>query len=450
MSVKSRCLFWGMPVFALLLTGTIFAGEELPESNQKVSVGGYSFWQFGQIVKGYDRQQGNISHQWQNNVLIGLTIKAQPNERLNLVLNPEFYLNYAFPQKQGMPDAVHPFGIAYINEACGKYSFGDAENPFMQASLGMFVFKYNHEARNLGDYLFRTGTYPTFIISNFDFPAARLLGLHLSSDAIANLHADLLLTSEAFLFPLFDFSVTGIASYKLFNAIEIGAGVDFARVLPVMDSLTSPHWRAGNGGYYNSYITQDDDTAFYSFKATKVMARTTIDPKPFFGSPELFGPEDLKLYGEICWVGVEGYNAKEVFDSVNNNSYHAWYNNLNQRTPRMVGFNFPAFRILDVLSGELEYFPSVIPNDWYSVEYNQSPMPYLPDGYGSYKESSYNKGFWRWSVYAKKMIVQGFSVTGEAAFDHMRTTIVNGSTQFYETMTKAGHWHWKAKFGYSF
>ena len=92
----------------------------------------------------------------------------------------------------------------------------------------MFTFKYNPDGRNFGDYIFRTGTYPTYIITNFDFPAARLLGLHLSSDPIANLHADLLLTSEAFIYPLFDFSLTGIASYKLFNAIEIGAGIDFA------------------------------------------------------------------------------------------------------------------------------------------------------------------------------------------------------------------------------
>ena len=436
--------FLRITLVLVFMAGYVFAAEN-------VSVGGYSFWQFGQIVKGYDRQQGDIAHQWQNNVLIGLTIKARPSERLNLVINPEFYLNYAFPQKQGMPDAAHPFGFAYIYEACGTYSFGDLEKPLLQASLGMFPFKYNHESRNLGDYLFRTGTYPTYIINNFDFPAARLLGLHVSSDAIANLHADLLLTSEAFVFPLWDFSLTGIVSYKLFNAVEVGAGVDFARCLPVMDSLTMPKWKAANGGYYNSYITQSGDTAFYSFKATKVMARATIDPKPFLGSlAELFGSEDLKLYGEICWVGVEGYNAKDVFDSVNMNSYHAWYNNLNERTPRMVGFNFPAFRILDVLSGELEYFPSVIPNDWYNIEYSQSPMPYMPGGYNSYDKELYNKGSWRWSVYAKKMVVQGFSVTGEAAFDHMRTTIVNGATQYYETMTEKGHWHWKLKFGYSF
>ncbi|HEX7510560.1 MAG TPA: hypothetical protein VF335_04620, partial [Chitinivibrionales bacterium] len=224
-----------------LASGLLYANENTENKDLRVNLGGYSFWQFGQIVDGYDRQLPvkEFSNQWQNNVLIGLSIKAQPSERLKLVLNPEFYLNYAFPQRQSVPSSVHPFGFAYINEASGNFTFGDMENPFMQANLGMFVFKYNHEARNLGDYLFRTGTYPTYIINNFDFPAARLLGLHVSSDAIPNLHTDLLLTSEAFMFPWFDFSLTGLASYKLFNAIEIGVGIDFARCLPVVDSLTS-------------------------------------------------------------------------------------------------------------------------------------------------------------------------------------------------------------------
>ena len=448
MRFKLLGLFLRFSVLTLLSGVAAMASNGNPDTaNEKVSLGGYSFWQFGQIVKGYDRNQGPVAHQWTNGVLIGLSINARPSERLHLVLSPEFYLNYSYPQITNTPSSVRPFGVAYINEADGIYSFGDLENPVVQASLGMFTFKYNHDARNLGDYLFRTGTYPTYIISNFDFPAARLLGLHVSSDAIANLHADLLLTSEAYMYPLYDFSLTGIASYKLFNAVEIGAGIDFARLLPVMDTLTSPKYTAvQEGGSYNSYITQNGDTAFYSFKATKVMARASIDPKPFFGSPALFGPEDLKLYGEVCWVGVGGYNARNLPDS----GYRAWYNSLNQRTPRMVGFNVPAFRILDVLAAELEYFPSVIPNDYTTVDKLLSPMPYLPGGYNSYNVENYNRGFWRWSVYAKKMLVKGFSVTAQAAFDHLRTTFWDGSTNEYESLTKAGQWHWDLKMGYSF
>jgi hypothetical protein len=417
-------------------------------------VSGYSFWQFGQIVKGNDRDRGPIDHAWQNGVLVGLSIKARPTDHLGLVVSPEFFLNYPYPQEPNNAPTARPLGITYINEAYGNFSFGDTETPLLQARLGMFVYKYNHEARNLGDYLFRTGTYPTYILTNFDFPAARLLGLCLSSDAITNLHTDLLFTSEAYIFPFGDFSLTGIVSYKLFDAIELGAGIDFARILSVTDSLTSPKYGVGSHTP-NIYLTPEGDTGYYSFKATKAMARASIDPKviwKLFELPDIFGPEDWKLYGEVCWVGIGGYNAidSEIVDDPHQITYRPWYKNLDERTPRMVGFNLPAFRLLDVLSGELEYFSSVIPNDYRSHLYTLSPMPYFRQGLGEYKKEDWDKGFWRWSVYAKKMVIQGFSVTGEIAFDHLRTTFSDGSTKEYESLVKAGHWHWNTKFSYAF
>jgi hypothetical protein len=32
----------------------------------------------------------------------------------------------------------------------------------------------------------------------------------------------------------------------------------------------------------------------------------------------------------------------------------------------------------------------------------------------------------------------------------LRTTYVDGSTREYESLTKAGHWHWTVKFSYAF
>ena len=503
MSTVSRCLAV-IPLLTLLLTGGASAFEDdldvagISGIQEKVSIGGYGFWQFGQIMDGYNYQLGQtFSHQWQNNVLIGLSIIAHPSEHFSILLNPEFFLNYPFPQLKNFPKSVRPFGIAYINEARGMYSFGDSEKPFLQLSVGMFTFKYNQDVRNLGEYLFRTGTYPTYIINEFDFPAARLLGLHAGIDPLPDLHADILVTSEAFMFPLYDFSVSGLLSYKLLKAIEIGGGIDFARCFPVDDKRTSPELRSSESGGFNQYIKESGDTGFYSFKATKVMARATVDIKALFSSPKIFGPEDLKLYGEVCWVGVGGYHAKEVYDSSTSILYHPWYNDLNERTPRMFGLNWPTHPLmsytvvpgvasflidkniapriigtgagllsgvglwllekkfgvktgLDLLSVEVEYFPSVIPNDYRNVIYNQTPVPYLTTTIPDYKESTYNKGFWRWSVYAKKMISNGFSITAAAAFDHLRTTDMDGFAYDGEYMTKAGNWHWKLKFGYSF
>lgn len=440
-------LFMSLPIAA-----TASENQSAPAA-EKVSVGGYCFWQFGEIVSGKDKVQGPIDHAWLNDVLIGLTFKARPSERLTLLLSPEFNISYPYPQEKNFITSTRPFGATYINEAYGKFLFGDPENPLLQARLGMFAFKYSNDVRNLGDYLFRTGTYPTYIINFFDFPAARLLGLCLSSDAVPNLHADLLLTSEFSMFPFGDFSLAAIASYKLFNAIEVGGGIDFARLIPISDKLTSPKYDIGDD-YPNVYITSKGDTAYYSFKATKVMARASIDPKPFFGSPEIFGKEDLKLYGEVCWVGIEGYHAidSEIVDEPHQFTYRPWYNNLNQRTPRMVGFNFPAFRLLDLLSAELEYFPTVHPNDYNSIMLNLSPMINIfQTGLSGYREEDWNKGAWRWSIYAKKMVVPGFSVTAQAAFDHIRTMSRDvGAMNTYESLIMKGQWHWKLKFGYAF
>jgi hypothetical protein len=448
-----------VPLFSLLLTVGVFASDGIsddafPQKNnlaqlmEKVNIGGYGFWQFGQIVNGYNYQMGvEFNKQWQNNVLIGLTLNAHPTKELAIILNPEFFLNYPFPQLKNFPKSVRPFGIAYINEARGQYSFGNLDKPFLKLSLGMFAFKYNQEVRNLGEYLFRTGTYPTYIINEFDFPKARLLGLHAAIDPVSSLHADILLISEATMFPLYDFSLAAILSYKPIKALDFGGGIDFARCFPVNGELTSPTSVSGGA---NAYITQTGDTAYYSFKATKLMLRSTIDIKAFFGSPEIFGSEDLKLYGEICWVGIGGYNGKEVRDSTGLLLNYPWYNDINERTPRMFGFNFPAFHVLDVLSAEFEYFPSLIPNDFRNVVNAQMPMPYFTKPLNDYDKNTYNQGFWRWSVYAKKTVVKGFSVTAAAAFDHLRTTDMDGYAREGEDLTKKGNWHWKLKFGYSF
>src|SRR5659263_574252 len=68
--------------------------QSLVSGDKKVTIGGYSFWQFGQIVKGNDGLNGPIDHAWQSGVLAGFSLNVQPSEYLNLVISPEFLLNY--------------------------------------------------------------------------------------------------------------------------------------------------------------------------------------------------------------------------------------------------------------------------------------------------------------------------------------------------------------------
>jgi hypothetical protein len=435
----------------LCITGAgAAAAVEENSLSKDIQLGGYVFWQFGQIVSGYNGS-GIFEHQWTNSALIGLRVDACPNERLHLVLSPEFKLNYPFPEAVNHPETVRPFGIAYINEGYGTFSLGNREQPLIEIALGMFTYKYNPEARNLGEYLYRTGTYPTFVVTDFDFARARLLGLRATTDAVTNLHADLLFTSEAFMYPLYDFSLAGIARYDIFNAVSLGAGFELARVLPAASQKTSPEFtKTERPSSYNAYITNGGDTNFYSFKALKVMGQLAIDPKPFLSSAEFFGTEDLKVYGEIAVIGLDRDLAGTTAIDLPDSGYPAFYNDITRRMPVMLGFNFPAFKTLDVLAIELEYFPLMMPNDYYLQESQLSPMPNIAAGTGSYRPSDYRNRSLRWSLYASWEIMKGCCVTGQIAYDHLRTTYWNGSTQTSECMVNKGNWHWELKTGFNF
>jgi hypothetical protein len=445
----SHTLFFRILPLSFFLVGAVGASDEqFSASSEGLHLGGYSFWQFGQIVKG-DNIGKSIDHQWTNNALLGFTISANPSERLCLLISPEFKINYPFPESQNKPETVRPFGVSYINEAKGVFTFGKyREKPSLELSVGVFTHKYNPHATHLGEYLFRTGTYPMYVLTDFDFPCARLIGLRLTSDAIANLHTDLLLTSEAFMYPLYDFSLSGLASYTLFNAIDLGAGVNLARLLPVVSSKTSPEYTQNflpSG--FNEYIKENGDTGFYSFKATKVMVRASIDPKIFLGSPEYFGREDLKIYGEIvCVDPFSGYKALDLPEL----GYPAYYNDVNRRMPRMFGINIPTFKLLDLLALEFEYFPGMLPDDYFLVEQMLTPMPRIEGGAGSYDPNDYKANTWKWSVYAKREILNGFIVTALLTRDHLRTTYWNGARQSFTCMTQPGHWHWEFKTGFAF
>ena len=168
MSSKTLNLFTRvlLPTFLLIGVATASDGESgLTLGN--INLGGYAFWQFGQIVKG-DNFGKPINHQWTNGALLGFSIVANPHERLRVVISPEFKINYPFPEEQNKPETVRPFGIAYINEADGIFTLGNLERPAVQLALGAFTYKYNPEAIHLNKYLFQTKTYPIYMLTDFD------------------------------------------------------------------------------------------------------------------------------------------------------------------------------------------------------------------------------------------------------------------------------------------
>src|SRR5436190_12752674 len=91
---------------------------------------------------------------------------------------------YTFPSEyiRNDRDRNDKYLSLYIPMAKGTYLVGEPETPLLKVEAGIFPFKYNPEARNLGEYMFRTGAYPNFIQGDFDFAFARLTGFHFSSD----------------------------------------------------------------------------------------------------------------------------------------------------------------------------------------------------------------------------------------------------------------------------
>jgi hypothetical protein len=165
------------------------------------------------------------------------------------------------------------------------------------------------------------------------------------------------------------------------------------------------------------YTFVRDSTSYYTYQGIKVSANAALDPKVYIPMPFL-GPEDLKIYGEIAVLGWKNYSFL--------------YEKRSERMPIMVGLNLPAFRLLDVLSIEVEYYNSSFINSYYS-QYRGAglPIPQFPsfgDAGGSATpaevrqyESDARLDNWKWSVYAKKQVVKGIEIYAQAASDHIRT-----------------------------
>jgi hypothetical protein len=333
----------------------------------------------GQAMKGMNDNKSYelMQRLWQQKMFFHFTNDIAFKERVRLILSIECGLTFSMRQDNNLPATLTPqFGF-YPNDVEVNYSFGNLQRPWLQIAAGYFPFKYNPDVNHLGEYLLRSSAYPTFIVSNFEFAMTRELGFHangyldwlLGNPAIDQVKWDLMLTSETNEWPLQDWSVTGVVSNRAFDFFEVGAGASFQRLISVDESKTTPHYSDKS----TKYFTQNGDSAFYSYKSIKLMARASVNPQRFipefkippaniFGNKPFFGKEDLKVYGEISVLGLTDYVAYDsvVYDSTvdidGNVTYlKRWgkadknvnyYDSLADRMPYMLGINLPTNPII--------------------------------------------------------------------------------------------------------
>jgi hypothetical protein len=444
------CLFL---LFSLQMS--VLAVEITPQLDFSGSIG----WDMGQVVKGR-YQTLTYDHVWINNNVGTLFLKATPTERLTLKLGFLGRVWYnTFPQMTIKEyNAGSDRYLAFdLKEAEGIFSIVKSDAFNLDAALGVMQYKYNDQASDLGEYLFRTGTYPAYILTNFDDAAATLSGARLGArynGGAIGLRGDLLVLTESQIRPFYDFTIAAVVGANFNKLIDIGGGISFAHAISVNSQLTTRDDLAD----FTRYVTAKGDTGYYTFAGTKLMARATVDP--FFalresGFGKVFGPNAGKVYGEVAVLGVKDYPANGAFDDMGNptgtNPYG--YDSLITKMPMMVGINLP-LPFVDVCSFEAEYFGSKYPNDYSLVFQKGWPLPTQGIlGSSEYNPKTYRNDNWKWSLYMKKRFGDHFELVGQVGRDHQRWEAAVAHMRNYDfedALVNPDQWAWhlKAQFMY--
>jgi hypothetical protein len=146
------------------------------------------------------------------------------------------------------------------------------------------------------------------------------------------------------------------------------------------------------------------------------------------------GPSDLRLFAEAALLGVKNYPF--------------YYEKASERMPVMLGFNVPAFRLLDILCLQAE---------WYGSRFNQSndkvtlgkglPIPDATD-FAAHELRDRNIDNWKWSVFAKRTINPGLRLYFQVANDHLRTITFRFIDETYPVFNRPSHWYYMFKVEY--
>lgn len=424
----------------------------------KIDISGLTAIEEGQFNKAHFVGAANKQMDypiWNHRGYARLALTAYVGERLRITIAPEIKLwSNTYAENLEADHSALPFRQwtkLTIEEGQGVYKFDGRENPQLALSIGIMPYKYNPDAYNLGEFLFRSGCYPPFIITSFDRPYANLAGIRLSSTLMENIRQDLFLITETNILPMFDWSVAYLASYTLPSLFSIGAGIDLHHWFPAVGSSTTPKFAA------NSYLNSNGTAQYYTFKGIKLMGRLSFDVKGILpdGVRNLMGAEDAKLYTEAAVLGLQNYPAylRAADSSLYLDTLKNYYDSIAKRIPIMVGINIPTFKVFDVLSLQGEFFKWQYLNSYFMQDYKGAfPQPTSPKG--DINSSDLKNGYIKWSIYAKKRIIKGFDIMVQVARDHTFHEYYYESqrsdVEAFILQGKRYEWGWWTKLQFSF
>lgn len=429
---------------------------------------GFIGLEVGQIVHGYHDSKiglGEINRGWCERLLFQYVNNVEVTDHISVNMAIECQMSYSFPYTLYASWATKkPSFSFYPDRAEGTYTIGDPDLFRYEFGFGYFPYRINPDVKNLGEYLFRTGTYPLYVLNNFNRPYSRLLGLRSSFTILKSTKLDVLLTSSTMVPPLADFSLSFIGRYNLLDIVDAGVGVTFANLFPVDESLTTP-----TDNIATRYFDANGDTAYYTFKGVKPTAKVSFDPKPLIAmltKADLFNENDLRIYGEVC---VSGWKNYKNYDTSVIGQAQSYFEDRADRTVAMFGINVPSiFKPIgrlcdalnfplpfldsmdfDVLSFEYEYLPNKYANSTFNMLGNKSkPVP-QPNIFPSSGDEKVHP--WYWTIYAKKSFLQHFAIIAQFARDHMRPINNDPSYQYVEeVLERKDDWWWNIRLNVSY
>jgi hypothetical protein len=339
--------------------------------------------------------------------------------------------------------------------------------------------------------------------------AAALQGLKSFFTLGKNFSADVFLTTETTMPPLYDLSLAAMVKYRVADGLlDLGAGVNFKRLVPIKPSRTtvknpqnayfnSITFLDSNGtairdsmlpgtlsGSYSYYQKQAD---FYKGKlASATNGQDSARDSSLFQSAQdisgsvyawetgssirpdyqyytqkgiildAFAALDLK---KIIHSDLFGDNDLRVFAEaavLGVQNYPVFYKHWWQRSPVMAGVNLPGFRIIDLISLQFEYFNSPNLNSFLSSIQSNQAIPDLDDFVST---NEFGDGLSRdnvcWSLLIKKQLTRGLFISAQAARDHTRLAgnssylagpALDPNEVFYTNDSK--NWYWMLQFSF--
>ena len=408
---------------------------------------------FGQIVKGktgsteFEYQpmnrntvvlagNGNLGGEWKfDATLMGIIwwpFNTNPTEPIHRAMRSEFRLGQTAARRDFSASAWDP--------------------RFLE--LGYLRYKYNRDARNLGEYLHRSGTYPGIVTTTDGFQLMdnalyESVGAHmrysLGDGLIVN---DITLFAEPLMSPIGDLTPGYELSLNT-SILQVGLGAAFNRLISwrpsrlspktpdntiaivtdvVSDSAGKPDTVAISGRLDGIASIAPIDTAimgYWNKRGIKLMARAALD-LGFLLPAGLKGPEDLRVFSEIAVLGWENQGF--------------FYEKRSQRIPIMAGINLPTFTLLDLLSVQGEYYAARFDN---TQSYTTVSSPIWDvESFTTYDPDQFKKDDWKWSVYAVRSIGKLAKVKLQVANDHLRLREFL-LQQSDETLTRRpSHWYY--------